>query len=86
MADVAPKKKCLVPTCNRTDMASRGLCALCYQLASNAIRESKTTWDELIALGLAYPAKRPGGKHKSGFTIALDAARAEHQAKPTTDA
>lgn len=47
--------KCLIVACNRPSAAAmkRGLCMGCYSRAKKMVDESKTTWERLVALGLA---------------------------------
>lgn len=49
-------KTCLVPACCDTEY-SRGLCRRHYQSAGGMIKRGKTTWERLVALGRARPAK-----------------------------
>jgi hypothetical protein len=55
------RKNCLVKGCSRPP-ASRGLCGAHYAAANYAVNTDKTTWDELIELGLALPSATPGRK------------------------
>lgn len=64
---------CVINGCDSTAFC-RGLCKRCYQNASVAIREEKTTWAELISLGIATQAKGAGRK-LSPFALALDQAK-----------
>lgn len=48
-----PETRCAVPTCERSILASRGLCNSCYQSALKLVRENRTTWKQLESLGLA---------------------------------
>ena len=46
--------RCLTKNCARSATAhSRGLCLVCYSRAKKAVADGKTTWDELVDLGLA---------------------------------
>jgi len=69
--------KCLVSDCKRLaaeESTYRGLCLVCYGCAKKQVNQGKTTWDELVALGLATSI------NKDLFSEALDKARRE-QAK-----
>jgi len=43
---------CIIPGCTRP-VKSRGLCEPCYQTAARVVRYGSTTWDDLVAIGLA---------------------------------
>jgi hypothetical protein len=73
-----PKPKCLVKACKNEHYA-RGLCKDCYMQAREAIRDGRTTWTELVGMGLAKAAtvtsKRwPTKPGPSKFLAALEKA------------
>jgi hypothetical protein len=47
--------KCLVTNCkmNSAPALGRGLCMKCHSAAKKMITEGRTTWDELVNMGLA---------------------------------
>ncbi len=45
--------KCLIESCPRDKVKSRGLCAGCYECALRKIREGKATWVDLEQAGMA---------------------------------
>jgi hypothetical protein len=66
--------KCLVDGCEG-EAKTRGLCHKCYQTAFMSVKKGKTTWDELVKLGLVKPASScPPGR--SDFSKALAERRA----------
>lgn len=65
--------KCLSKNCARRGTPiGRGLCLPCYSRAKKAVEAGATTWDEIVALGLALPGEPDGG---DPFTQALNEAR-----------
>ena len=54
LGSVGPPK-CLTKGCLRQSATSlkRGLCMPCYSAAKKMVESGKTTWDELVSLGLA---------------------------------
>ena len=48
---------CLVPDCDN-DRHIRGLCRSHYNYATTLILRGKTSWEEMVRLGKALPAKR----------------------------
>ncbi len=65
--------ECLTPECDR-EVTHRGLCKGCYSSAIYYIGIKKTSWDELVKQGLAWPVIRRG-QHGGLFRKALDAKR-----------
>lgn len=49
--------KCMNQPCDDRPVY-RGLCSACYQQAATLVRESRTTWKKLEALGRALPKQR----------------------------
>lgn len=47
--------KCKTPNCKNDEAPAwkRGLCTICHPKANRLINAGTTTWDELVALGLA---------------------------------
>ena len=52
--------KCITPKCHSTKIRARGLCKRCYDRLTKQVQRKTTTWDELVAKGLANNAKNPG--------------------------
>ena len=77
--------KCLIEGCEG-EAKTRGLCHKCYQTAFMSVKKGKTTWDELVKLGLVKPASScPPGR--SDFSKALAerrAAASQGPADPST--
>ncbi len=50
-------KKCLTPDCNRPSapLVKTGLCLICHSNAKKMVAAGLTTWEQIIALGLALP-------------------------------
>jgi hypothetical protein len=44
--------------CRERARHCRGLCVSCERWARQQIAEGKTTWEQLVARGLALPARR----------------------------
>ena len=49
-------KRCLTPGCIRLAW-NRGACKSCYSRHAWSVRQGKTTWAELEAVGLVRPAQ-----------------------------
>lgn len=66
-------ENCITPNCTRPEAPAlgRGLCMFCYKRAKTMVEEGKTTWDEIVGLGLAKPIDT------DPFTKAFDKARKE---------
>ena len=56
------KGPCMTPECARTE-STRGLCVCCYSAARAAVASKKTTWDELVRMGLARDSAPRGQTH-----------------------
>jgi hypothetical protein len=69
----AEVKRCLTPGCGR-EAKSRGQCPRCAVGARKAIRDGKTSWAKLEALGLAIPPKHNVIGGKGVFAAALEKA------------
>jgi hypothetical protein len=70
--------KCLFDQCEFS-ASTRGLCAHHYQLAARRIRQGRTNWNELEALGMAKSARRgERGSRLKGFDTLLAERRFEH--------
>ena len=69
---------CLFPDCETDQILHRGLCKRHYHGYFYSIKTGKTTWDELVSLGLA--AKSNYGT-KSLYAETIAAARAKAQEK-----
>ncbi len=68
-----PKSICLTPNCGR-EAKIRGLCSRCGTAARTAIKDLKTTWEKLEALGLAVaPKHKAFGGEPGLFSKALAA-------------
>lgn len=67
--------KCLTYDCE-DEAVARGLCHSCYQSAVYRIRNKRTSWTELIAMGLAAQATQGGGRICK-FQRSLEKARVE---------
>lgn len=63
---------CLTKGCHRRSAAAimRGLCLPCYSIAKKLVESGKTTWEELVSLGLAT-----GGTDADPFTKAFNNAK-----------
>jgi len=59
---------CIIPGCTRPER-SRGLCEPCYQTAARVVRYGSTTWDDLVAMGLARDGLTRGPNR---FLVAFD--------------
>ena len=57
---------CLYPGCNNK-VATRGLCANHYRVASNEVKAGNTTWETLEAAGLASHKRDRGGNAAEVF-------------------
>ena len=70
--------RCLTKGCMRPPAAAlkRGLCMPCYSAAKKMVDASKTTWTELVALGVALDADTA-----NLFTKSLEEAR-KSQCRP----
>ncbi len=71
LTSLFPKKPCLIQDCHRKTM-SRGLCQGCYQRAQKLVSKGKTTWEELINMGLANEAFRVCHRGPSKFMEAYE--------------
>ncbi len=67
------KAVCLTPGCGR-EAHIRGLCNRCATGARKAIKDGKTTWEQLEAMGLAKPPKHNVIGGKGVFAAALEKA------------
>ena len=68
------KAICATPGCGR-EAKIRALCGRCCTAARKAVKDGKTTWEQLEKLGLAKPAKAGAfGHEKAIFVTALEAA------------
>ena len=47
---------CLVGDCGRSIYA-RGMCRSCYESARRQIAAGRRTWDDLVRIGMALPAR-----------------------------
>ena len=48
------KEPCLVGTCRKSKAAGcKGMCMKCYSSAKKLVTIGKTTWDELVEMGMA---------------------------------
>lgn len=75
------KPKCIIPNCDsHVGRLSRGLCRRCYHNAIYAIKNNKTTWQNLEELGLALPCKKIKPSH-SLFGVALESAMKQAEAR-----
>lgn len=54
--------KCLVKGCKFSGDFCRGMCRRCYSGASRLVRKNETTWDELVAKGIAAESRRISGE------------------------
>lgn len=43
--------KCMTPNC-KNERKTRGICQQCYQQAYKLVETGKTTWEELVSVGL----------------------------------
>ena len=68
-----PKAICLTPGCGREGKI-RALCGRCCTAARKAVKDGKTTWEQLEAMGLAKPPKHNVIGGKGVFAAALDKA------------
>jgi len=68
--------KCIIPKC-KNKPRTRGLCHNCYQCASGLVRQKISTWDELVAKGLAKKS-RFGGRISNPFTEAFKASKEQN--------
>ena len=59
----------MVPGCKQP-VRSRGLCSGCYTRAMRLIRLGRTSWDKLVALGVALPPYPGEGRSKFGKFLA----------------
>lgn len=68
--------KCL--TCSRPPATAigRGLCLVCYSGAKKMIETGKTTWDDLVAMGLALD-KDGGDNFAQAFNKAMEGREAD---------
>lgn len=78
--------KCLTPGCEKVleeyglGRTVRGLCRRCYSAALRLVHKKITTWEELMATGLAGPVKHNARiKKESLLEKALRQKRAEAQ-------
>lgn len=71
------KPKCLAPGCQR-EAKVRGLCTSCYVTATCKINAGETTWEQLMAAGLALER---ANANPIGLAIAA-LPQTETQAKP----
>lgn len=55
---IEPKPICIIPNCGK-EARWKGICSQCYGQASQLIKEDKTTWEQLAALGLATIPDKP---------------------------
>lgn len=63
--------KCLCGECGQA-VYSRGLGYSCYQAAARKVRAKKTTWDKLVALGLAAEKKRVNETRRAPITRRIE--------------
>lgn len=70
-------KTCMTDGCDNTRYG-RGLCVACYTAARRMVSEEKTTWEELIKLGLSAKV-RPGKRSRfyRSFETRIAIAKAE---------
>ena len=68
-----PKAICATPGCGR-EAKIRALCGRCCTAARKAIKDGKTTWEQLEAMGLAKPPKHNVIGGKGVFAAALEKA------------
>jgi hypothetical protein len=69
----ATKAICLTPNCGR-EAKIRALCGRCCTAARKAVKDGKTTWEQLEAMGLAKPPKHNVIGGKGVFAAALEKA------------
>lgn len=72
MTESCQAPKCLTEGCH-TKAQWKGLCASCYGVAKKLINANKTTWEELVTLGLAQVEIKP-------FEAAFNKAKATNAA------
>lgn len=58
MSEQTEQPKCLTDGCF-TKRQWKGLCASCYGVAKKLITANKTSWEELVELGLAEVELKP---------------------------
>lgn len=75
--------KCIIEACTSPSAPAlkRGLCMRCHSRAKKMVQGGTTTWDEIVALGLALPLDTT-----DPFTSALESARRDTDQEGTTDA
>jgi len=77
--------QCKTPNCDNKASYVRDLCRGCYQQAAKMVRDKVTTWDELMAMGLAGPASARGRPHgaRHRFTQAFQKAKGIREGEAT---
>lgn len=72
------KAKCLTPGCdNKED--TRGQCSRCYAATCRAVKKGETTWEAVVAAGLA----RPSTWRTAPIHSALDALKSQQEQSPS---
>lgn len=86
-SDAKNAAELLGPPCRKCQQRKKGrykreMCLACYQEADRAIRDKKTTWDELEQLGIAGPASKGGRPTKAasgkGLLELIESLRRSH--------
>ena len=50
--------ECMTEDCERA-ASWKGLCSSCYGCARQLVEQNKTTWDELLSMGMCVPKSKP---------------------------